>query len=108
MVVVRKTSGSTRSFSVKNVSISETSLVFIFMTASFSPITRFASTTSWNLEICFRNSRSEPDFTVTKMYASKIFTSLSLIEGLPLAELNFLDSCLFCCCVFLKKASFQQ
>ena len=67
MVVVRKTSGSTLSLSVKNLSSCDMSLTFIFMTMSFSPITRFASTTSLNSEISFKNSLSEPDFTVIRI-----------------------------------------
>jgi len=71
MVVVRNTSGSTRSLSVKKLSMSAMSLTSIFMTISFSPMTRFASTTWLNLEISFRKSLSEPDFTVIRTYASK-------------------------------------
>ena len=66
MVVVRNTSGSTRSLSVKNLSMCDMSLTSIFMTISFSPMTRFASTTWLNLEISFRKSLSEPDFTVIR------------------------------------------
>jgi len=72
IVVVRKTSGNILSLSVKNLSMCAMSVTSIFMTISFSPITRFASITSLNSEIPFRKSRSEPDFTVTRTYANKV------------------------------------
>jgi len=67
MVVVRNTSGNILSLSVKNLSMCDMSLTSIFMTTSFSPMTRFASLTSLNSEICFTNSLSEPDFTVIRI-----------------------------------------
>jgi len=72
MVVVKKVSGCTLSFSVKKISNWFMSLTFTFMTISFSPITRFASTTSVNSDIAFKKSLSEPDFTVIRIYANKI------------------------------------
>ena len=78
MVVVRNTSGITRSLSVKNLSMLDMSLMSIFMTISFSPITRLASIISLNLEISFRNSLSEPDFTVIRTYASKANSPIHL------------------------------